>query len=189
MRLHLTDEVTKRRLVQVMEQILVAENPPPPITETQIEAARLAREDELRRPKWYSIAHLYFTPDRESEIESVMTRVALESLDAEGARHLGSPFLLGYEFWQQTPHQLAGLFGTSFPEQLEKIDLSIGRWHGPIASSYGYHYIWLHEFQAARPARFEEVERQLRQELFGKARSLALQRGKESLRAEYEVRI
>ncbi len=66
-RLHLGDEVIKRRMVQVMEQLLLGYFPPQPVTEADIERAFADRREELRRPPRYSIEHVYFNAAREAE--------------------------------------------------------------------------------------------------------------------------
>ena len=86
MRLHLGDEVVKRRLIQVMEQLLLAANPPQPVTEEELSAEFDKRRDELRRPPRYSIEHLYFNRERESEIDGVIAIISDQNLSAVEAR-------------------------------------------------------------------------------------------------------
>ena len=82
MRLHLGDEVVKRRLIQVMEQLLLAANPPQPVTEEDLSAEFDKRREELRRPPRYSIEHLYFNRERESDIDGVIATISEQNLSA-----------------------------------------------------------------------------------------------------------
>lgn len=188
MRLHLGDEVVKRRLIQVMEQLLLAGNPPAEPTDEQIMEEFASRAEELRRPPRYSIEHLYFSREREAEIDSVIATVQQEKLSAREARRLSSPFLPGYEFKRQTPDQLARHFGASFVENLESEQPEAGEWVGPIRSTYGLHYVWVSAIEPEREAQLEEVQLQLRRDLESRARSEALKNAIELLRADYEVK-
>lgn len=188
MRLHLGDEVVKRRLIQVMEQILLAGNPPVAPSEEQIAEAFALRKEELRRPPRYSIEHIYFTREREGDVESVLAAIAQNTLDAETARQYSSPFLPGYKFSRQTPDQLARHFGTGFVKNLQAAPPSPGQWAGPLRSTYGMHYVWVEAVEPARDATLEEVRPQLLRDLESNARNAALQTAVAQLRESFEVR-
>lgn len=187
MRLHLGDEVVKRRLIQIMEQLLLASNPPAKPTQALLDTEFATRKEELRRPPRYSIEHIYFAREREGDVESVIETIASEQLNAQEARRLSSPFLPGYVFARQTPDQLARHFGASFVANFEQANPAAQRWVGPIQSTYGLHYVWVSEIEAAREAQLEEVRLQLSRDLESRARTEALQSSIEALRDDYEV--
>ena len=187
MRLHLGDEVIKRRMVQVMEQLLLAGNPPAEPTEDMIASAFEARRDELRRPARYSIEHLYFSRDREQEIAGVIAQIESEGLSVEQARSLGSPFLPGYRFQRQSPEQLARHFGAAFVKNFEGAGPQADSWIGPVRSTYGQHYVWVDAIEPSRDASLEEVRVQLVRDLESQARREALQASIDELRVNYEV--
>ncbi len=189
MRLHLGDEVVKRRLVQVMEQWLLAVNPPTVPTEAEIEAEFIARKEELRRPPRYSIEHLYFTRERESEVESVIATIKEQSLSAEDARRMSSPFLPGYVFNRQSPDQLARHFGSSFVVNFQQGNPQEGAWLGPLQSTYGLHYVWVETIEPERDAGLDEVKGQLLRDLEVRAKAAALKESIETMRQDYEVKL
>ncbi|MEH6519252.1 MAG: peptidylprolyl isomerase [Halioglobus sp.] len=187
MRLHLGDEVVKRRLIQVMEQLLLASNPPKVPTEEDIAAEFSARKLELRRPPRYSIEHIYFSREREGEVDKAIATVQEQGLSPREARQLSSPFLPGYEFRRQTPDQLARHFGASFVANLEQANPLPEQWTGPLRSTYGLHYVWVSALEVARDALLEEVRLQLQRDLESRARAEALQSAIDTLREDYEV--
>lgn len=189
MRLHLGDEVVKRRLVQVMEQLMLSANPPQAITEAALAAEFETRREELRRPPRYTIEHLYFNRERESEIEQVIATIAEQNLTVTEARELSSPFLPGYRFKRQSPDQLARHFGAAFVKNLQETEPAAGTWRGPVRSTYGLHYVWVEEVEPARDATLEEVRGLLLRDLESQARSEALQHSISVLRENYEVRL
>ncbi|CAA0101120.1 Uncharacterised protein [Halioglobus japonicus] len=188
MRLHLGDEVIKRRMIQVMEQLLLVNNPPQAPTEEDIVAEFEQRREELRRPPRYSLEHIYFNRERESEADAVIEKIQQENLTPEQARQLSSPFLPGYQFAAQTPDQLARHFGASFVENLQQENPKAGQWVGPVRSTYGLHYVWVDALEPARDATVDEVRLQLQRDLELLAKEAALRESVEAMRQHYEIR-
>jgi hypothetical protein len=187
MRLHLGDEVVKRRLIQVMEQLLLAANPPPRVTEEMLVDEFERRREELRHPPRYSIEHLYFNRERETEMQAAIETISREGHDAVAARELGSPFLPGYRFTRQSPDQLARHFGAAFVENLQATDPQPSSWRGPVRSTYGLHYVWVEDVEPAREANLEEVRGLLQRDLESRAQAEALRESIDALREHYEV--
>jgi hypothetical protein len=196
MRLHLDDEVVKRRLIQLMEQQLLADNPAARPTAEEVAAAFAKRKEELRRPPLYSIEHVFFTRERESEVAAIIATVTEQKLDVRSARQLGSPFLQGHQFSRQTPDQLARNFGKGFVFSLEQAlstshtqsQTETQQWLGPLPSAYGLHYVWVTQFEPARYALLREVEQQLRHDLEYAAKKQTLQCAIAVLRKVYDVK-
>lgn len=187
MRLHLGDEVVKRRMIQVMEQIMLAGNPPARVTEEEIQAEFESRREELRRPPRYSIEHLYFNRERETEAQAVIEQIQSQGLSAQQAREFSSPFLPGYRFTRQTPDQLARHFGATFVRNLQEAQPGAQSWVGPIRSTYGMHYVWVSELEVERDATLGEVRLQLVRDLESLAKVTALRASQDTLREQFEV--
>jgi hypothetical protein len=193
MRLHLDDTVVKQRLIQVMEQQLLATNPPPLPSAEAIKAEFNKRFVELRKPPLYSIEHIFFNHEREHEAAAIIARITAEKLDFETAKQLSSPYLQGYKYSDQTPNQLARNFGIGFVVELQHnvqiIQGTLPQWLGPLRSIYGLHYVWLNAVEPARDAQLFEVEEQLRNDLEYAAQAQALKNAITMLRKEYDVRM
>lgn len=187
LRLHLGDEVVRRRLLQIMEQLLLASNPPEPVSDQAIADAFAERAEELRHPPRYSILQLFFDRDREAELQDVVARIERERLDPEAALKLSSPFMHGYTFRDQTPDQLARIFGAVFVANLMATEPSPGNWHGPLRSAFGWHHVWVDSVTPARPAELEEVRPILQRDLELEARNRALASAIDELADRYEL--
>ena len=131
LRLHLTDEVIRRRLVQIMERLIVATTGVARPTETDIQSRYERDLEAWLEPARYTFSHVFLTDERSHEISALITRVSAEDLNPEAARMLGSPFLSGYTFKQQSPDQISRVFGASFSEQLGTTAPEKGGWFGP----------------------------------------------------------
>jgi hypothetical protein len=188
LRLHLSDEVIKRRMVQVMEQLLLAANPPHAPTEAQIVAEFDQRREELRKAPRYSIEHIYFNREREGDAAAIIAKINEQNLTPVQARELSSPFLPGYQFTAQSPDQLARHFGAAFVENLQQLDPQPDRWVGPVHSTYGLHYVWVSAVEPAREATLDEVRQQLVRDLESRAKDTALRESISAMRQNYEIR-
>ncbi len=187
LRLHLGDEVVRRRLLQVMEQLLLATNPPEQASAEAIAEAFAQRAEELRRPPRYSILQLFFDRKREQELPAIVARIENDSLDPEAALALSSPFMHGHTFREQTPDQLARIFGAVFVSNLLATDPRPAHWHGPLRSAYGWHYVWVESVTPGRPAELEEVRPILQRDLDLEARNRALASAVARLAERYEL--
>jgi len=189
MQLHLSDELVKRRLIEKAQSRLLSEASLAAPTEAQLRTAFSDREEQFRLPARLSIAHLFFTEEREEQIKSIIAEIQENKLDAKAARHLSAPFMSGYEFHRQTPDQLSRHFGAQFVSELAQASPVAGQWLGPIRSVYGLHYVWVTAIEPARDASFEEVEPQIRSDLETKARTQALKSSIAALYNDYEVKM
>ncbi|MGB2073634.1 MAG: peptidyl-prolyl cis-trans isomerase [Henriciella sp.] len=188
LQLHLDDEVVKRRLIQIMKRQLVRQYPPVPPDRAQLRAEFDRRSDEFRIPPFYSIEHLYFPVGGMADMQAAISRIGEQGLEIEAARDLSAPYLQGRRFVRQTPQQLAQNFGWNFVRNLARAQPGAQQWIGPIRSSFGWHYVWVEDLEAAREARFEEVEQRLLRDLEDQAEAKALQSAILALREKYDVR-
>ncbi len=188
MRMHLGDEVIKRRMIQVVEQILVARNPPDAPSEKQIGETFQDRKKEFQRPNKYTLQHLYFPQSKSSNLSSAMNVIKTENMTPEEARKLSFPFLPGYKFVRQSGEQLSRRFGYEFTKNLQALELSPNKWFGPIGSTYGQHLVWIDEIELARDAVLSEVRSELVRDLERNAYKAALAAELDKLRMKYEYR-
>ena len=187
MELYLGDEVVKRRLVQLMEQILLARNPPQQPTAADLQAEFEQRRSELKFPARYSIQHVFLTRERAAEAEALLGAFRENGTSPAEAMESSSPFLPGYRFDGRSPEQLARQFGAAFVLNLESLAPQPGNWVGPVESTYGLHLVWINDISPPRDATLPEVEGQLRRDLELARRQEALSTAVAEVRQGYEV--
>ena len=101
---------------------------------------------------------------------------------------LGSPFLSGHTFKQQSPDQVARVFGTSFSEQLAAMTPKQGGWIGPVTSAFGVHYVYIETFKPARTLQMSEVNERIARDLAREAEAQAVTDWVTAAMTRYEVR-
>ena len=188
LRLHLTDEVIRRRLVQIMERLVVAtrSNPTPG---AEAVAIRYQQElDSWREPARYSFSHVFLSTERAAEMPTVVAQINAENLSPDVARLLGAPFLSGYTFRRQSPEQMTRVFGAEFAEQVSATEVQGGAWIGPVTSVFGQHYIFIEAFEPSRTLELEEVRVRIERDLVREGEERAVVDWVEAAMAGYEVR-
>lgn len=165
LRLHLTDEVIRRRLVQIMERLIVATTPSAAPTAEDVQARYEADLQSWQEPARYSLSHVFLPADRAGEMADLMARVIGERLTADEARLLGAPFLSGYRFNRQSPDQLTRVFGAVFAEELEAMEPAPDSWVGPVSSAFGVHYVYVERREPPRTLSVDEVRERIVRDL------------------------
>lgn len=188
LRLELSDEVVRRRLVQVMEQWLVAVAGLQPPDQAAIEAAFNARTEQWVHPDRYSIAQVFIPESNLDRVESIVASIEAESLDPIAARQLGYPFLAGFEFDLYSPDQLARTFGYAFVDHFEALPKTVGSWLSPVYSDFGAHILFLRAYEPSQPMTLDEVRPRLARDLVVEAEQRVIAEAVEQLLKRYEVR-
>jgi hypothetical protein len=188
LRLHLTDEVIRRRLVQIMERLIVATRPNPAPTAEAMATRYQQALDSWREPARYSFSHVFLSTDRVAEMPALMAQINAENLSPDAARLLGAPFLSGYAFRRQSPEQMTRVFGAEFAEQVSAIEVQAGAWIGPVLSVFGQHYVFIEAFEPSRTLELDEVSVRIERDLVREGEDQAVVDWVEEAMAGYEVR-
>ena len=187
LRLPLTDEVIRRRLVQIMERLIVATARSAPPTLGEI-AARYQRDiASWLEPPLYSFSHVFLSAERADEMPGLIAAVEADQMNNEQARALGAPFLSGYDFSLQSADQMTRVFGAVFAEQLTVLDPAPGNWIGPIASAFGQHYVFIAAVQPERTMPLEEASQKIEGALVREAEERAVEEWVDNAFVGYEV--
>jgi hypothetical protein len=188
LRLHLTDEVIRRRLVQIMERLIVATRPNPAPGAEAVTARYQQELDSWLEPARYTFSHVFLSTERAAEMPALMAQINTDSLSPDAARLLGAPFLSGYAFRRQSPEQMTRVFGAEFAEQVSATEVQAGAWIGPVTSVFGQHYVYIEAFELSRTLELEEVSVRIERDLVREGEEQAVVDWVEGAMAGYEVR-
>ena len=188
LRMHLTDEVIRRRLVQVMERLLAASASIAPPTESVLLERWEANQDEYVVPERYSFAQVFLPSERAAEREEIGSVISQGDLSAVEARQLGGPFLAGFEFDTRSIAQLQRQFGTQFVAAFVASEKRTDSWVGPLASTYGLHWLYIRDVTPERLRPLDEVRVKIERSWRAEQESAAVDTAVARLMAKYEVR-
>ncbi len=137
------DTILRRSLMQKMEFLsndLAELNQP---DETELNKYFVDNQDKYKLPARISFTHIYFSIDKRGAMALEDSKRVLSKLDVPRAPERGDRFMLEYDFVQETPSEVARLFGTDFAEQL--FTLETNTWQGQVESGYGLHLVRISE--------------------------------------------
>jgi hypothetical protein len=186
------DAVIRRHLAQVMRLALSRLDASDMPSDADLQAYLDAHGDLFGRPAQLRLTHVYLSRERRG---TTLARDAARMLDElrrdevmpETAPARGDVFLRGSHPPVATEAELDRLFGPGFAAALR--DAPLGRWVGPVASSYGLHLVWIHERTAPRMPALDTVRAQVAYRLLeGRARD-RLRSRLDRLRARYEIHV
>ena len=185
------DAVIRRRLMQKMEfltnDLAVHDEP----DEATLRDYLQANADDYRQPKKVSFRQIYFSRDRRGDMvrqDADKLLVALHSKPeiAQDSHALGDSFMQPNHYAQQSPAEVARVFGDDFVTQL--LAAEVGSWQGPIISVYGLHLLRIDAIKAAQLPALEEVIDDVRRDWLFARRQQANKNIYQRLRSRYQIR-
>lgn len=148
--------------------------------------------DRYRRTAEVSLTHVFVNAathgDRaENDARTLLARLRDAAGGPEAAAHLGDPFVAGNTFRAVSRTSLAKMFGDDFA--VAALAAPPGRWSGPIASTYGWHLVFVSAQTAADLPPLDAVRPRVLRAYRAERRDKYLERMMDELRAAYVVRV
>lgn len=189
MNLHQSDPMVKRYMTNALREQLAWRLADDPVTEQDIQQVYEAQTERFTHAERFAVSHVYVAEgdDAEQQAQALLERLQSQSLQPDAATKLGDVFYGGHHFAPQNRNQLARRMGPNFAEQLnaERQD----QWQGPIRSSYGWHMVWLSEYEGPRKMPMEAVAERIKAELQKERREQALSAFLEQQRQGREIMV
>jgi peptidyl-prolyl cis-trans isomerase C len=178
------DTIVKRRMAQKMDfladEVASLRDPAPGEVEAWFEKNRA----QYVPAPLATFHHLYFSLDKRSANTEADARQALGTLGSKDASG-GDTFVFQASYNEQTPDQVARVFGSKFAEQL--FQLKPGGWRGPVESGFGWHLVWVDALVPGEPPTFESVAQQVKSDWLAEQRAELKRTTFEALKARYEI--
>ena len=182
------DFIIRHRLVQKMK--LLTENAVSEATpdDAVLLAYLSSHAEAYRLPARYNFRHIFIAirgKESSAKIADLADRFVGRELDVD--RNLGDPFIHGRMFESSTFEMVAGLFGDEFAKNLTQIP--IGKWAGPLRSTYGDHLVLVTSKEDPRLPTLNEVRNRLIEDVMSQRRAVESQKFYVSLKNKYSVRL
>jgi hypothetical protein len=172
-------------------EFLAEEMSVPDPTEEQLLAYLASNPERFRTEDRLTFRHVFLSSSRRSGTIDRDTAQVAALLSAAGAEidtaKLGDPFVLDQEFRSVSLRDTARTFGDSFARQLFAAEQ--GRWHGPIASTYGQHFVYVEERIKGSVPPLDAIRSQVARQWADARRIEAEHKLYRSLRDRYEVTV
>ena len=191
LRLHLADEVVRRRTVQVMETLIVATQPPYTPTDAELLDEYNSRLSEFEEPARLSFAHVFLRPDSAGERAATLVKAIRAGATPDEARGSSDVFLAGYRFRNASLLDVSRQFGDQFAielsAKLSDKNNTEGAWLGPLTSIFGQHWVWVENRTPGGVKALNEVSVDLVRDLRRAAEDAAVEKWVDAQLASYEV--
>jgi hypothetical protein len=160
------DSVIRRRLRQKMEFVsddIAAQSEP---SDADLKAYLRAHPDSFRFEQRFTFRQVYLNPENHGENLARDAAQLLAQLNQAGGKAdvsaVGDSSLLDGTFKSVPATEVANQFGEKFAAKLD--ELSLGRWQGPVESSYGMHLVLVEARTKGRVPELAEVRDAVRRE-------------------------
>ena len=187
-----SDIVVRRRLLERMRLLIAsaARNPAP--TDAELQVYLEQHPDRFTRPERTRLTQIYLSRDThgdalEEEARRLLSRLRVGEITPEEASEYGDPFLIARDLPLSSEAGLARQLGPGFAA--EAMQMPLGQWSEPIASSYGLHLVWPHEHTEALLPPLSEVRSRVQGELMRERETRAMKEHLESLRQDAQIEI
>jgi hypothetical protein len=118
----------------------------------------------FKQPAAFDLEQLYFDARKHADPQAAAKAALGQLVDAPAGKPapagVGDDFVLPASLTDRSQAQLAHLFGAEFTAAIESAP--IGRWHGPVRSTYGLHLVRVTARREPRMPPFEEAEKHVR---------------------------
>lgn len=172
--LEYSDEIIRRRLIQLMEEKLVAEADIAVSDDDIADYYALNTDNYFSAPR-VSFKHVFLTSSDSPQdiLLKLNSRFEIE----------GDIFLAGHDFVKVSESSVNKTFGADFFTKLNL--LAINQWQGPIDSSYGRHWVSLSEYLSPQQLSLQSQQKSIRAALYEKRRNKVLAEQTIKLRDNY----
>lgn len=153
------------------------------IDEAAIQARYQEQNERFRQAQRWQISHVYFGGLDEASKQRAHAGMPHANADAASNIARGDAFHHGHVLPPLSQRQLAHKFGSAFAAEIPT--LSAKKWHGPIASSYGYHWLRIDAESPGALKPLAEVGPLIYRELRAELLEQKLRERLDSLREDY----
>jgi hypothetical protein len=182
------DIVVKRRVRQKIEMIAEEDASTRAPSDEDLSAYLTANPARFVQPAILTFEQVFIGESTYAPGVVHATALTRESLrNGADAEELGKPTLLPHQMTRTPADLVARDFGPSFAAALEKVP--VGEWMGPIASSFGAHYVRVSDRTPAVAPQLAAVRDHVAREWENERRQRARDDAYTKMRSEYQVSI
>jgi hypothetical protein len=181
------DVVIRRRMRQKMQFLLQDTLALAPPDEAALRAFYEAESERYEEPDRRSFQQLYLgeNPSPEEKAHWEALAIQLNSTEAADLEQLGVPSLLPPRMEGVSPAEIDREFGAGFAKRIEELEAK--HWSGPVASSYGWHLIWVEAIDLGGSLPFETARAQVERDFIYRRQQEAEAALIERLKQQYEI--
>ncbi len=185
------DQLIRDHLQSKYELLLDDGSEPPEPREAELEQFLQEQQDRYRAEDALSFRQIYLDPlqrDGEAELDASLLLEQLSGDEDLGmVQALSDPGSLPPNLPLVALSEIGWQFDPLFADAL--LDLPVGRWSGPVTSSYGVHLVFIEERRAGRNLSLDEVRTDVERDWVDAQLRARLDRELDRIRTRYTIEI
>lgn len=190
--MHRTDLIVRRRMVMRAERMLASDVRNTPIDDATLVAFRDAHPERFRAPARFRYTDLFLGRQQRGEalaadVSAMQQRLASGGVTPAEAGALSDPLLYSPGDRLVSADQVARRLGGSLSQQLAEAPLEA--WAGPFESSFGFHFVWIHERREAALPSLDQARARVLGAYRDARQAEALSARMAELRAGYDIHV
>lgn len=190
--MHRNDLIVRRRMVSRAERMLASDVRNAPVDDATLLAFRDAHPDRFRAPARVRYTDLFLSRQLRGEgldaaVSAMQQRVRSGSLTPSQAAALSDPLLYAPGDRLVSADEVARSLGGTLAQQLTSAPTDA--WSGPFQSSFGVHFVWVHERREAALPSLDEARARVLGAYRDARQAEALRARLDELRASYDVHV
>ncbi|MEA3523636.1 MAG: peptidylprolyl isomerase [Campylobacterota bacterium] len=181
-----SDSIIVKRLIEKMQHLLVNETVLEEPTEDELEIYYKNNLDAYSRVNTVSFSHIYFqnlTEEQEKEMKTLLNNALIES---KNAHFYGDVFEGKQHILNLDRSTCKEKFGNYFTLQLFK-QMPL-KWHGPIRSKMGIHFVYIDKKETSEPYSFDEVQSRVYTDYLDERKIKSYQEAYKKISTQYELK-
>ena len=184
------DPITRRRMAQKLEFLTSDISRMQPPQEGELEQYFAEKQASYRGFDTISFMQVFIDRGKRgdttyADAAEILVRLQAAGLPDAGAIHLGDSILLQNSFTLATELEVRRQLGSEFAEAV--MGLEAGQWHGPVASGYGVHLVYVYDLVKAPPAVFEDLQPRVLEDWHAQKQEQFNAEFLDSLKHRYEI--
>ncbi|MGI9275191.1 MAG: peptidylprolyl isomerase [Endozoicomonas sp.] len=180
-----TDPLIRRYLVSAIRETLVLELAVVRPQQEEIEEYYRQHLERFRLPARARLSHVYVGGLTDTAHQRALLLQPRLTDNIDDSIALGDPFYNGHRLPLMSATQLGKRMGNRFADSV--ITAEPGQWTGPVASSYGYHWVYVHEAQPFGYRPLVAAENQIRSILLRKNQNIAFDEWLQGQKEKYRI--
>jgi hypothetical protein len=190
--MHRTDLIVRRRMVMRAERMLASDVRNAPVDDATLLAFRDAHPERFRAPARFRYSDLFLGRQQRGEalatdVSAMQRRLAAGGVTPAEAGALGDPLLYSPGDRLVSADEVARRLGGALSQQLTEAPLET--WAGPFESSFGYHFVWVHERREAALPSLDDSRARVLGAYRDARQAEALRARMAELRAGYDIHV
>lgn len=182
-----TDPLIRRYLISAMQEVIAAESPVKTADKATLEVYYQDNKEQYRQPAVAKVSHVFFGGFEQYALDRANSLLSNMPASPDEAIQSGDPFFNGHQLPSLNEQQLSKKLGSEFASHV--MTLEAGQWHGPIASSYGYHLVLVNEKKQGLYRPLDEVEDNIRSIILRDRRLTMMSQKIETMKKSYSIEI